>query len=337
MKTKYNTSLRNYKEIILIFLTAFFIRLFFWHTFGTILSLSNSDSLEYYISSVNFEPLEVHKLFWGYSEWYQRTPIYILFLHLIGRQLIFQVLLSALGCALMYRMNKTAGLIWVLYPQDIIYSFQYAKETLLLFMVICAIYFLRNNRKFLLAAIPLIILGFVSYGGVISTNHSLSKGFMSNFWNLWKPAFNLSVIFSRYFVYIQFLPYVISMFYFLRNVKLLSIEFGIFLILTLVYSVIYSEPRYREPFMPLLVLYIAEPCKAYLKNFGKINLKEYLSEHSLKSIFNGNDSRQPVYRPDFSVKVSVLTDCNSGTAERLNYYDKNQYFRTYADKTKNYS
>jgi len=263
------------RELFLVFVVAFLIRLLFWVLFGTYLNITNSDSLEYYINSINFQPLDVHKAYWGYDNWYERTPLYILFLHITHRELIIQVFLSALSCVLMFKLNKTAGILWIFYPQEIIYSFQYGKETLLIFLVIMFIYLLRNHRIYLLLAIPLIILGFVSYGGVIHTNNSLSKGLMQNFWNLWKPAFNVSLIYSKAFVYIQFLPYAAAMLYFIRKVKLASIEFGIFTMLTVVYCIIYSEPRYREPFMPFLFLYIAEPLRIYIIKFKEKNMKAY--------------------------------------------------------------
>lgn len=254
------------------------IRLISWNCCGSILGFHpNGDSIEYYVTSINLEPMEIHKLYWGYSHWYERTPVYVLFLHLIHRELIIQVILSAIACLLMFKLNKVAGVLWMIYPQDIIYSFQYGKETLLLFFIICAIYVLRDKREYLLLAIPIIILGFVCYGGVISANRSLGNGFMSNFWELWKPAFNISVAYGKAFVYIQAVPYTLAMLYFIRHCRLLSQEFGMFLILSIVYGVIYGDPRYREPFMPMLFLYIGPLLQSKLAGWNFEGLSQKLS------------------------------------------------------------
>lgn len=249
-----------------IFVLAFCIRLLFWKHFGTLFSAIDGDSIEYYITSINYEPNPLFKIMYGYEHWYQRTPVYIIFLHLIQRQLIVQVILSSAGCAIMYRLNKLGGLLWTIYLQDIIHSFQYNKESLLVFIIIVAIYFFKNHKNWLVIIIPVIILGFVSYAWVTNGQHSAGTGMMKNFWALWQPSFNISIGYGKIFVYLQFLPYVAAMLYFIRHVKILSPEFGIFLILSLAYGIIYAEPRFREPFMPLLFLFIAEPLKLFLKN-----------------------------------------------------------------------
>lgn len=260
-------------DLLFVFSLALTIRLIFMYFLNPTFSAINADTIEYYLTSINLEPHKFFRLLWGYENWYERTPVYVLFLHVIQRQLIIQVILSSIGCVMMYRINKTAGILWIFYLQDIIYSFQYNKESLLLFSIILVIYFLRNRKLLQFILIPVIILGFVSYGGVIKANINLSKGHMLNFWHIWQPSFNTSIAYGKVFVYLQMIPYILSMFYFIKKIKILSAEFGVFIILSLAYGLIYAEPRYREPFMPLLFLFIAEPVKDLLRKIYNKKLK----------------------------------------------------------------
>lgn len=285
----YPFDLKDICNLIFVFLIAFTIRIIFWKIYGGLFSSIDGDTLEYVLTSVNLKPNNVFKLTWNYSEWYQRTPVYVLFLHIIHRKLIFQIILSSISCVLMYRMNKTAGLLWTIYLQDIIYSFNYNKESLLLFCVILFMYLFRNRRFWLVIIIPIIFSGFTSYGGVITSSISFSKGMMLNFWHLWQPSFNISVGYSKNFVYFEALPYVIAMIYFIRHIKLLSVEFIIFSFLSIMYGVLYAEPRHRELFMPLLILYIAEPLRITICNF---NFRKFWEEvavrfATIKNTLNG--------------------------------------------------
>jgi len=132
MNQKIVLFLKN-RNLFLIFVTAFLIRFVFWKHFGTLFSAVDGDSIEYYFTSINFEPHSLFKHMWGYEHWYQRTPFYIIFLHLIQRQLIIQIILSSIGCVMIYKINKLAGFLWVFYLQDIMHSFQYNKECVLVF------------------------------------------------------------------------------------------------------------------------------------------------------------------------------------------------------------
>jgi hypothetical protein len=128
------------KSIIFI---AIIIRLTTWLVFELVYheaSFPHFDSYEYYYNSENLTVWEEAREKLGYENWYERTPAYTLFLYLTDRILFIQILISALGVFLMYRMNKIAGWIWCFYPMDIIHSFQYMKETLLIFIIISIIY-----------------------------------------------------------------------------------------------------------------------------------------------------------------------------------------------------
>lgn len=247
--------LEKYAPYLLVFLVSFAIRAIAWKLFGPLFNSKCGDSIEYYITSINLQPHSFFKVLWGYEYWYERTPGYVLFLHFIERNLLIQVIISSLGCVFMYKINKYAGLLWIFYPQDIFHSFQYNKECLLVFLIIVSIFFLKHKKYILITTILLIIISFSSFGEIVKRNHILHTGFMNAIWELWKPAFNTSVGYSSIFVYTQFLPYSVILLYFFRHCKIFSSEFLLFVIISLTYSTIYAEPRYREPFMPVLFLF----------------------------------------------------------------------------------
>jgi hypothetical protein len=113
---------------------------------------------------------------------------------------------------------------------------------------------LRDVTTYLM--IMLIMLLFVSYGGVMDYNRSISPGFMRNVFEMWKPDFPQMTYYGLYWNVILGVPYVIFMFYFLRNGGT-GFEFMIVLNFTIVYGVFYANGRFREPLMPLLVLWFA--------------------------------------------------------------------------------
>ncbi len=79
---------------------------------------------------------------------------------------------------------------------------------------------------------------------------------MQNYWELWKPSFAVSSEYSEVWNYIQIVPYICLMFFFLRKVRLLSAEFFLFVLISLTYSVIHGSSRLREPFMMVLIIWI---------------------------------------------------------------------------------
>lgn len=105
------------------------------------------DSWEYFYNSQNLEAWQNATDYIGYEYWYQRTPGYVLFLYLIRPEnaIPIQILISAVGVVLMYRMNKLAGWMWCFYPVSIFNSFQFMKETIYIFLIICLIYILRKQ------------------------------------------------------------------------------------------------------------------------------------------------------------------------------------------------
>ena len=133
-----------------VFLLALLIRISFYlftkFFFGNPEFIS-FDSWEYFYNSQNLEIWQNAKEYIGYEYWYQRTPAYVLFLYLVRPEnaIFTQIIISSLGVVLMYKMNKTAGWLWCFYPTSIFNSFQFMKETIYIFIIICLIYTLRKH------------------------------------------------------------------------------------------------------------------------------------------------------------------------------------------------
>ena len=110
-------------------------------------------------------------------------------------------------------------------------------------------------KKTLLLYIAILVLTllFASYGATFKFHPSL--GVMRNFYEMWMPSFNMLPV---QWNYILFIPYVVFIFYFVRNVEIISFEFLITITFTIVYSIIYAQPRFREPLMPILFLWFSK-------------------------------------------------------------------------------
>ena len=125
------------KKYLAIFAVAFLIRiitmLIFSYYFDNY-SHKESDAKAHYETSINLEvPKESQEVI-GYKDWWVRTPVYVLYLHLTHQSLLFQILISAFTVLLLYKINPLAGWIFCFYPQSIILSFQYNKEVLIWFV-----------------------------------------------------------------------------------------------------------------------------------------------------------------------------------------------------------
>lgn len=187
----------------------------------------------------------------GYSNWYERTPVYTLFLHLTYQSLIIQMVLSAIGVVLMWKLNALAGLIWCFYIPDILHSSTYWKTSLLCFLIIGMVTLIKDKR-ILFVSILVLMLGFISYGSVIDYNIGMSKGFMANVFEMWKPSWAI------YSSWIFAIPQALFLLYFIRNVELRSFEVAIVLTFTIIYGFIYAHTLMREPLMPILILWFAD-------------------------------------------------------------------------------
>lgn len=114
---------------------------------------------------------------------------------------------------------------------------------------------IRTKKTILLYLLILLVtLCFASYGGVSEFNANLSRGFMRNVYEMWMPSFPMLPMGWNY---VLFIPYCILMFYFIRKIRILSFEFIICLTFTIIYGFIYAQPRFREPLMPIIFLWLA--------------------------------------------------------------------------------
>lgn len=252
----------NQQSLLKIFIFALLIRLLFYVFIKFFIGnpeFMSFDSWEYFYNSQNLEVWQKAKEYIGYEYWYQRTPAYVLFLYIIRPEnaIAIQIIISSLGVTIMYKMNRIAGWLWCLYPISIFNSFQFMKETVYIFLIICLIYILRRRMISLYISILILTLTFASYGTIF--NFHPSQGFMRNFYEMWMPSFNMLPI---QWNYILFIPYVCFMFYFVRHIEIISFEFLITITFTIVYSIIYAQPRFREPLMPILFLWFANQLTA---------------------------------------------------------------------------
>jgi hypothetical protein len=198
---------------------------------------------------------------WEYEHWWSRSPAYILFLSIFTYQetvLVIQLLLSIFSVVLLYKCDIRLGWIWCFYPQDWGYWMNTNKETLLLFVCIVAIFYLWNNKWWLVLTIPIIITMFASYG----MNHPETK-FMQDFWELWKPSFNL--IYSDLSRWVMIPAYICLIWLFIKKVNLWSPVMVLVIILSITYGSTFGQSRYREPILPLMIATILPQQK--IKNY----------------------------------------------------------------------
>jgi hypothetical protein len=122
-----------------LFSIALILRLAFYFLFSCSypenFTHKESDAKYYYETSFNLEVPAVHKAIIGEYKWYERVAIYVYYLHITQREIIIQILLSCFTVLFVYKINNIAGWLWCFYPQAIILSFQYNKETLLWFIL----------------------------------------------------------------------------------------------------------------------------------------------------------------------------------------------------------
>jgi hypothetical protein len=235
------------KSMLLVFLIAFSIRFLFSFIHSPFVCF---DSKEYYYNSQELTVMPEAQTRFGYSNWYERTPVYTLYLHITHQSLLIQMIISAVGVVLMWRLNPLAGLIWCFYVPDILHSSTYWKTSLLCSLIIGLITLIKDKRM-LLVSVLVLMTGFISYTNVINYNAGLSKGFMSNVFEMWKPSW--AIWGNPIFAVIQGLFFL----YFIRNVNWKSFEVAIVVTFTIIYGLIYAHTGMREPLMPILILWFA--------------------------------------------------------------------------------
>jgi len=131
------------KRYLAIFAVAFSIRiitmLIFSYYFDNY-SHKESDAKAHYLTSINLEVPKESQETIGYKDWWVRTPVYVLYLHITHQSLLLQILISAFTVLLLYKINPLAGWIFCFYPQSIILSFNFNKETLLWYVLAMLLY-----------------------------------------------------------------------------------------------------------------------------------------------------------------------------------------------------
>lgn len=130
-------------DAIVIFFVAALLRLSFFFMFTFYYSNPThfeSDANAHYLTSINLEVPKEQQDKIGYKNWYERTPLAVFFFHITHRNIFILILISSLTVVILYGINHLAGWLWCFYPQAIILSFQFNKETLLWFVLASLIY-----------------------------------------------------------------------------------------------------------------------------------------------------------------------------------------------------
>ncbi len=122
---------------LIIFLIAFIIRMFTLLVFAYYFdnySHKESDAKAHYETSISLKvPIESQEKI-GYKNWWERSPVYVYYLHITKQSLLIQIIISSLTVLILYRINALAGWLFCFYPQSMILSFQFNKETILWFI-----------------------------------------------------------------------------------------------------------------------------------------------------------------------------------------------------------
>jgi hypothetical protein len=219
-----------------------------------------ADASDYYYTSINLEVPKFLGEYYGYSNWYERQPLHVLVLYLTKQSILFQILLSTLTVLLLFRMNHIVGLIYAFYPQSIIYSCMFTKVTLMVFLMVLAVYLFKKPYKIVIAFI-IIQLMFTSIFNYFPHTSGIAvefqRGLWNKFWGLWQPTFNHTfVLFGNWIQYIQMPFYILVMIAFLRS--RVNYVWLIAFIMSIGAMIQYAHPFHREIIIPLILLNINE-------------------------------------------------------------------------------
>ena len=262
------------RNLIYLFLIAFGVRIIINIFYAPELI---GDAEEYFINSQTLENTAQH---FPYNHWYERTPVYMLFLHITGQSLFIQIILSALTCVLLEKLYKYSGWIYCFYLPSIFYSNVYMKTTLLTFLFVWLVYLFRNRKLWLIIILPLVFAGFISYGGVIDYNLKVAAGqtsFTIRLWKLWRPDWYYTIFIQYPPIWLEFLIknlfmiyYIPALIIFIRKIKFSNYEFWIVIFISLVAIFSFGNERYREPAMPFIIGFITPYLIEYFKQLKVI-------------------------------------------------------------------
>ena len=243
------------------------------------------DCREYYETSLNFETFEPFKSYWGYSNWYERNPLYILYLHFTFQNIIILIILSAFTVFLIFKINKTAGIIFMFYPNSIFYSFIYSKTVLIVFLAVLILSLTKNKYWLIILYLILQVL-FTSLfhyftPNTIGMHEEFNKGFMNNVFELWKPATDWIYLLSgKWIIFLMFPFYVILYYLFIKYVPIKNVAFLLVIIFSICYGIKYAHPYHREILIPVMLIAV---CLNYKLNPNLIkfynNIKFKLNQH----------------------------------------------------------
>lgn len=216
------------------------------------------DASDYYYTSINLEVPSFLQEKWGYSNWYERNPLHTIVLHLTGRSVLFQILLSCLTCVILFKINNIAGLLWCFYPQSIIYSNLLTKITLMTFLFVLSMYLFRNGKYLIVVSFIVIQLLFISSFHLIPQSEGImeefNRGLVDKVVSLWQPTFNHTpAIFGNIIQYIQAPFYILLMFLFVRKVPF-NYTWVIVIILTAGAMAMYGHGYIREFILPAILV-----------------------------------------------------------------------------------
>ena len=268
------------KKLIIIFILSFALRLLIYNLIcyfqlPTILTLEEThrylamdkppakiqlmDASEYYYNSINLEVDKISADYWGYSHWWERNPLHTLILYLTGNSIMFQIFISALSVMLLFHLNKFAGILLMLYPQNIIYSFLTTKINIMLFLVVVAMVIFKDRKFYLFLSVVVIQMLFISYFNLhpqtTGIMEELNRGLINKITMLWQPSFNHThiVLGTNLIQYIQSPFYIFLIIYFIRKVGITNPVLYVVIFLTIGAGIQYAHEMHREFIIPLLL------------------------------------------------------------------------------------
>jgi len=215
------------------------------------------DASDPYYTSIDLQPPEYLQKHYGYKYWWQRNPLHVFVLHITGRSVLFQILLSVVTVLMLYKINKIAGIIYAFYPQAIIYSCMFTKVTLWVFLFVLSLFLFKDSWKLLLST-SIIMLFFVSIFNFVPETQGImtefNRGYIDKVVGLWQPSFNHTpIVVGNWIQYIQAPFYLLLMFLFVKYSTFNYIS-GLVILFTLGAAVQYAHPFHREPLIPLILV-----------------------------------------------------------------------------------
>jgi hypothetical protein len=253
-------------KLLIYFLIFISLRFILWGIFGTNMNPEYIiDGREYKYMAETLQPAPKEMTGYELNNWYERTPLYVLFLHIIGNQIWIQILVTGIAGVYAFKLNKYMGWYFLLYPDWVFQSFNYSKEALLVSLMIVSLYYLKDKPRYLFTLVVIINIGFLGYAqSLLQFNLSHSVKPMQAIWEIWKPSQDayISATLGGSVALILILPfYLIKMYYFtylnkFKLIKDLDISLLFVIGITLFFMFGWANCRYTEIPLPFMVYYI---------------------------------------------------------------------------------